>query len=193
MDGAGRDCCFASEGRAGVALGCRKCGGKLERESFRAHLEALVGEPARHVAPHAPHATNARAGTPTPSPLPARLWRASCGAPEQTPGARYLEQRGVWPAGERFPASVRWLPCKGMSKQDRIRACYLHACLRYVTQKTMTNTSVRERFGIDERNAAAAARLLGEAVGASLIVLADPAGGNRSRAYLPFWAKQPML
>ena len=80
-----------------------------------------------------------------------------------------------------------------MSKQDRIRACYLHACLRYVTQKTMTNTSVRERFGIDERNAAAASRLLGEAVGASLIVLADPAGGNRSRAYLPFWAKQPML
>ena len=170
--------------------GAGSCGGKLERESFRAHLEALVGEPARHVAPHAPHATNARAGTPTPSPLPARLWRASA-APEQTPGARYLEQRGVWPAGERFPASVRWLPCKEMSKQDRIRACYLHACLRYVTQKTMTNTSVRERFGIGERNAAGASRLLGEAVEAGLIVVADPAAGTRSRTYLPFWVKPP--
>ena len=50
------------------------------------------------------------AGLSPPSDLPARLWRAA-EAPEQTPGARYLEQRGVWPAGERFPASVRWLPC----------------------------------------------------------------------------------
>ena len=104
VSGAGRDCCFASEGRAGdVALGCRKCGGKLDSEAFIAHLDALVGATARHW-PHT--VTNTRAGTPTP--LPARLWRASA-APEQTPGARYLEQRGVWPAGERFPASVRWL------------------------------------------------------------------------------------
>ena len=80
---------------------------------------------------------------------------------------------------------------KEMSKQDRMRACYLHACLRYVTQKTMTNTSVRERFGIGERNAAGASRLLGEAVEAGLIVVADPAAGTRSRTYLPFWAKPP--
>ena len=80
---------------------------------------------------------------------------------------------------------------KEMGKQDRLRACYLHACLRYVTQKTMTNTSVRERFGIDERNAAGASRLLGEAVEAGFIVVADPAAGNRSRTYIPFWAKPP--
>ena len=57
VSGAGRDCCFASDGRAGgVALGCRKCGGnggKLDSESFLAHLAALVGETARHVAAHA--------------------------------------------------------------------------------------------------------------------------------------------
>ena len=80
---------------------------------------------------------------------------------------------------------------KEMSTQDRLRACYLHACLRYVTQKTTTNTSVRERFGLDERNAAGVSRLLGEAVKAGLIVVADPAAGNRSRTYLPFWAKPP--
>ena len=80
---------------------------------------------------------------------------------------------------------------KEMSKQDRLRACYLHACLRYVTQKTTTNTSVRERFGLDERNAAGVSRLLGEAVEANLIVVADPAAGNRNRTYLPFWAKPP--
>ena len=73
VSGAGRDCCFASEGRAGdVKLGCRKCGGnggRLDSESLIAHLAALGGETARHVAAHA---TNDRAAIETPSPLPAR-------------------------------------------------------------------------------------------------------------------------
>ena len=111
VSGAGRDCCFASEGRAGdVALGCRKCGGnggKLDSESFLAHLAALGGETARHVAAHA---TNDRAAIETTSPVPARAWWASEPV-DDTPGARYLvARRGAWPAGERFPASVRWLP-----------------------------------------------------------------------------------
>jgi len=37
-------------------------------------------------------------------------------------------------------------PLTEMDKADRIRACYLHACLRYVTRQPMTNASVRERF-----------------------------------------------
>ena len=111
VSGAGRACCFASEGRAGdVALGCRKCGGnggKLESESFLAHLAALVGETARHVAAHA---TNDRAAiATTPSALPGRAWLASEPV-DGTPGHTYLVARRVWPAGERFPASVHWLP-----------------------------------------------------------------------------------
>src|SRR6476661_2917525 len=39
-------------------------------------------------------------------------------------------------------------PLSKMDKEDRIRAVYLHACLRYVNREHMTNTSVRERFGI---------------------------------------------
>src|SRR5665811_64494 len=79
-------------------------------------------------------------------------------------------------------------PLADMDKADRIRACYLHACLRYVTRKAMTNASLRERFGIAERNASIASRLLNEAVEAGLIVVADPDVGTRSRSYLPFWA-----
>jgi predicted HTH transcriptional regulator len=41
-----------------------------------------------------------------------------------------------------------------MDKTDRVRACYLHACLRYVERDPMTNASLRERFGIEEHNAA---------------------------------------
>lgn len=79
-------------------------------------------------------------------------------------------------------------PLTAMDKEDRVRACYLHACLRYVTRKPMTNTSVRERFGIAEKNASMASRLLNEAVEAGLIVVEDPDSGTRIRSYLPFWA-----
>ena len=112
VSGAGRDCCFASEGRAaGVAVGCRRCGngGRLDSESLIAHLAALVGETARHVAAHA---TNDRAAiATTPSALPGRAWLASEPV-DGTPGHTYLVARRVWPAGERFPVSVRWLPAE---------------------------------------------------------------------------------
>ncbi len=79
-------------------------------------------------------------------------------------------------------------PLSAMDKADRVRACYLHACLRYVTRQPMTNASLRERLGIDDKNIATASRLLGEAVEAGLIVIADPDVGTRSRSYLPYWA-----
>ena len=75
-----------------------------------------------------------------------------------------------------------------MSKEDRIRACYLHACLQYVTRQPMTNASLRQRFGIAERNASMASRFLNEAVKAGLIMIADPEVGTRIRNYLPVWA-----
>ena len=83
-------------------------------------LAALGGETARHVAAHA---TNDRAAiAETPSPLPARAWRASEPV-DDTPGARYLvTRRGAWPAGERFPASVRWAAGTGGVALGCIRA-----------------------------------------------------------------------
>lgn len=79
-------------------------------------------------------------------------------------------------------------PLAAMAKSDRIRACYLHACLRHVANKPMTNASLRERFGIEAKNASIASRLLGEAIDAGRIVIADTEAGTRSRRYLPFWA-----
>lgn len=76
-----------------------------------------------------------------------------------------------------------------MDKSDRVRACYLHACLCYVMRKKMTNRSLRERFGIAEQNAAYASKLLNEALDAGMIVIADPNSGTRGRCYLPFWAE----
>ena len=79
-------------------------------------------------------------------------------------------------------------PLQAMDKADRVRACYLHACLRFVTRQSMTNASIRERFGIDEKNAAHASRILGEAVDAGMIAVRDASVGHKSRTYVPFWA-----
>lgn len=77
---------------------------------------------------------------------------------------------------------------KDLSRTDRIRACYLHACLCYVTRRKMTNTTLRKRFGIADQNAAEASRLLKEAVDDGKIVISGSSAGRRHRTYLPFWA-----
>lgn len=79
-------------------------------------------------------------------------------------------------------------PLVEMEKADRVRACYLHACLRYVTRQHMTNSSVRQRFGIEEKNAATASRLLKEAVEAGSIAPYDPKAANKLMRYVPYWA-----
>ena len=65
-------------------------------------------------------------------------------------------------------------PLDRMDKDDRVRACYLHACLKYVNRDFLTNTSLRERFGLDEKKSPTASRLIKEAVAAKKIVAVDP-------------------
>ncbi len=79
-------------------------------------------------------------------------------------------------------------PLTEMDQADRIRACYLHACLRLVQQSYMTNTSIRERFGIEKKNSATASRLIKEATEAGMIRLFDPEAATKLRKYVPFWA-----
>jgi len=80
-------------------------------------------------------------------------------------------------------------PLNEMEKDDRIRACYLHACLKYVSRENMTNTSVRERFGIEKKNSAQASRIIKESIEAGMIKLRDPSEkATKLFRYLPFWA-----
>lgn len=77
---------------------------------------------------------------------------------------------------------------KKMDKEDRIRACYLHACLKYVQRDYMTNTSLRERFGIEEKNSATASRLIKEAIEAERIKVYDTTSSRKYMKYTPHWA-----
>lgn len=75
-----------------------------------------------------------------------------------------------------------------MESADRVRAVYLHACLRYVQREFMTNSSLRERFGIDPKNSATATRLMKEALKAGAVRLHDSDAPPKLRRYVPHWA-----
>jgi len=77
---------------------------------------------------------------------------------------------------------------KEMNKQDRVWATYLHACLRYIQNDFMTNSSLRERFGIDAKNSAMVSRIIKEAVKEGKIRIYDESVGTRAREYIPWWA-----
>lgn len=74
-----------------------------------------------------------------------------------------------------------------MEKSDKIRACYQHACLKYVQKAFMTNTSLRARFDIDEKNAAVVSRLIADALKEGLVKIHDESVGARARKYIPYW------
>lgn len=79
-------------------------------------------------------------------------------------------------------------PLNQMDKYDRIRACYLHACLKYVNREEMTNASLRERFAIDPKNSAIASRIIRDTVADGLIRLYDPEMSRKYAKYVPFWS-----
>jgi len=79
-------------------------------------------------------------------------------------------------------------PLTGMDKADRVRACYLHACLKWVMRDYLTNASLRKRFGIEERNKAAVSRYIREAVEAGMIKPFDDTAARKMMKYVPYWA-----
>lgn len=76
-----------------------------------------------------------------------------------------------------------------MDSKERVRACYLHCCLRYVNNEKMTNQSLRERFRLPDSRSETVSRIISDALDAGLVKLDDPE--NRSKRYTrynPFWA-----
>lgn len=74
-----------------------------------------------------------------------------------------------------------------MSREDRVRACYQHCCLQYVTSQPMTNQTLRDRFKLPNGKDTVS-RLLRDAVEAGKIRLEEDGGSRRYARYVPFWA-----
>jgi predicted HTH transcriptional regulator len=51
-----------------------------------------------------------------------------------------------------------------LDKNEKIRACYQHACLKYVSNEKMTNQSLRTRFKIEDQNYSISSRIIRSAL-----------------------------
>jgi predicted HTH transcriptional regulator len=97
------------------------------------------------------------------------------------------------PSFEQLPGSTRAVlfahrPLSDMDKSDKVRACYLHACLRFVQRDTMTNSSLRERFAIQPRNLSIASRIIRDTINDGWVKPEAPEQGRKHARYVPYWA-----
>ena len=77
---------------------------------------------------------------------------------------------------------------RNISPEDKIWSCYLHACLMYIQGDTLTNASLRDRFGLKNSSAGSISRLIKDAVDKKLIKALDPQTAKRYMRYVPIWA-----
>lgn len=75
-----------------------------------------------------------------------------------------------------------------MTRADKLRACYQHCVLRWVSRDFMSNASLRARFSLSDEEYQAVSVLISEAVKAGRIAPADPDQGKRNARYVPYWA-----
>lgn len=75
-----------------------------------------------------------------------------------------------------------------ISPEEKLWACYLHACIQHVQGNHLTNSSLRERFGVTSSASASISRLIKEAVEIGLIKPLDPTTAPRYMKYIPAWA-----
>lgn len=75
-----------------------------------------------------------------------------------------------------------------LSTEDKLWACYLHACVKYVQGDYLTNRSLRERFGLGTSSSAPISRLIKEAVAQNILKPFDPNTAPRYMKYMPIWA-----
>ena len=76
-----------------------------------------------------------------------------------------------------------------MDVKDKIRACYQHCCLTYVSNNKMTNQTLRKRFNIDDKNLAVASRIIRDTLNSGLIKEDNPDNNSKKfKKYLPYWA-----
>ncbi len=80
------------------------------------------------------------------------------------------------------------VPFELTTKEDRMRTCYMQACLAYVNFEGISNSDIRKIFGLGEKEKAKASRLLTSAVEGGYIKVMDPDTAPRYKKYIPYWA-----
>lgn len=77
---------------------------------------------------------------------------------------------------------------KDMTKQEKISACYQHACLMYEDGERINNQSVRERFELSKNDSSVASRIISDTLEAGLIKPADiETASKKYMTYIPYY------
>lgn len=77
---------------------------------------------------------------------------------------------------------------KALNFDERIWTCYLHACLCHIHGSSMTNQSLRKRFGLNTNQNVVISKLIKATLEKNLIIPEDPNTAPRYMKYKPFWA-----
>lgn len=76
-----------------------------------------------------------------------------------------------------------------MTKQEKIDACYQHACLWYENNEYINNQSIRTRFGLDKNQSSVASRIIADTLEAGRIKVSDENIVSKKYAtYVPYYA-----
>ncbi|CAC8692824.1 transcriptional regulator with divergent AAA domain [Staphylococcus aureus] len=75
-----------------------------------------------------------------------------------------------------------------MTREEKIRATYMHACLKYVESESITNQSLRKRFGLEDKKISVISRIIKDTVAEEYIKPVDPETSPRHMRYIPYWA-----
>jgi ATP-dependent DNA helicase RecG len=104
-------------------------------------------------------------------------------------------ERQHLPAPEFLPSSSSFCvvlfgprPFNEMSRADKLRACYHHCVLRWISRDFMSNATLRDRFSLGPGDYQAVSVLISEAIRLGRIAPADPDQGKRNARYVPYWA-----
>lgn len=81
------------------------------------------------------------------------------------------------------------IPFSNLKAYDKVWSCYMHACIKYVTShEGITNSSLRERFGLNDTMSAQISRLFKIVLREQLIKPFDAEADFRHQKYVPYWA-----
>lgn len=76
-----------------------------------------------------------------------------------------------------------------MSQSERIEACYQHAVLKYFSSGSMTNTTLRERLKMYDKQRTQVSNLIRDAIEAGRIKRKDlTSTSSKFAEYIPYWA-----
>jgi predicted HTH transcriptional regulator len=77
---------------------------------------------------------------------------------------------------------------RDMTKEEKVEACYQHACLLNEDGMTMNNESVRKRFNLNKNQSAIASRIIADTLEAGLIKISNTDITSKKYAtYIPYY------